>query len=70
VFVALVIQHEMRVRHIVICGLSGCAIFLNIISQSARISRKKIIACNTCDLILSTTFVCNIFLFQEGVSDV
>jgi len=25
VFVALVIQHAMRVRHIVICGLSGSA---------------------------------------------
>ena len=32
VFVALGIQHSMRMRHIVICGLSGCAVFFRIIS--------------------------------------
>ena len=32
VFVALGIQHAMRVRHIVICGLSGSTTFFNIIS--------------------------------------
>ena len=26
-FVALVVQHEMRLRHTVVCGLSGCTIF-------------------------------------------
>jgi hypothetical protein len=31
-FVALGIQHEMRMRHIVICGLSGSTIFSHIIS--------------------------------------
>jgi hypothetical protein len=32
VFVASVIQHKKRMRHIVICSLSGSTIFLHIIS--------------------------------------
>ena len=32
VFVALGIQHAMRMRHIVVCDLPGCAIFFHIIS--------------------------------------
>jgi len=32
VFVALGVKHEIRVRHIVICGLSGSVMFFHIIS--------------------------------------
>ena len=41
VFVVPGIQHAMRMIHIVICGLSGSAIFSHIISQMARLSNKK-----------------------------
>jgi len=32
VFVALGIQHAMRMRQIVICGLPGCTVFCHLIS--------------------------------------
>jgi hypothetical protein len=34
VFVALVIQHAMRMRHIVICGPSGSTVFFHNISST------------------------------------
>jgi len=40
VFVTLAIQREMRMRHIVIGGLSVSTIFFHIISQKVRFSKK------------------------------
>jgi hypothetical protein len=43
VFVALVIQHAMRIRHIAICGPTTSYVFFIIISQMARFSKRKFI---------------------------
>ena len=41
VFLTLGTQREMRMRHIVICGLSGSTVFCHILLQKARFSNKK-----------------------------
>jgi hypothetical protein len=37
----LAIQHAMRIRHIVICGLSGSTTFFDIIALKTKFSKKK-----------------------------
>jgi len=44
VFVALGIQHAMRMSHIVFCGLPGYKIFFQIILHKTRISKKKLLS--------------------------
>ena len=59
--VAFGTQHAMRVRHIVICGLTSSTIFLHILPQTAQFSKKKkVTEHKMCVLIFSTTFVWNI----------
>jgi hypothetical protein len=59
--VALSIPHATRMRHIVSCDLPGSTVFVHIISQTARLSKKKNnIEYEMCFLIFSTTFVWNI----------
>jgi len=55
VFVALGIQHAMRMRYIVVSGMPGSTIFFHIISQRARFKKKLFNI--KCALIFSTTFI-------------
>jgi len=65
VFVALGIQHEMRMRHIVICGLSGCTIFLHFISQKTKLKNKKLL--NPKYIWISCTNFYKIFLVLRRI---
>jgi hypothetical protein len=61
VFVALGIQHAMRMRRTVICGLSASTIFVHIIKQHGFRKKKSVIKHKTCALIFSTTFLSETF---------
>jgi len=68
VFAALGIQHAMRIRHIVIRGLSGSTVFFHIISKTAWLSGGGggVTEYKMCVLIFSTTFIWNISHFNNN----
>jgi len=60
VFVALVIQHEMHMRHVTICGLPRCTRF-STLSHKQHDFRKKVIEHKMCISISSTKRIWKIY---------
>ena len=56
-FVALVIQHAMHMRHIVIRGLPHSTIFFSTLPHKGQDFRKKVTEHKMCVLVLSAGFV-------------
>jgi hypothetical protein len=59
VFVALGVQHAMRMRHIVICGLPHSTVFFHISHEQRDLLKEKkmVIEHKMCVLMFSAFFV-------------
>jgi len=66
VFVAIVMQHALCVRHIVICTLSGSTIIFHIISSMAQF-KKKVSEHKMCYFHFLYSVCLKHFSFQEAL---
>ena len=66
VIVALVIQHAMRMRRIVIFGLPGSTIFFHVISLMARLPKKKMLSNMKCIFRFYLQLSSETFLILRG----
>jgi len=67
VFIALGIQHAMRLRHIFVCGLPRCTVFFPpYLIKGTILEKKNFIEYQICVSSLSTTFVWNIFRYKKN----
>jgi hypothetical protein len=57
VFVALVIQHAVRISHIVMCGLSGSTIFFPHLINGTIVEKKMYAERKMCFFLSFTAFV-------------
>ena len=60
----------MRMRRIVICGLPGSTVFFHIISQTARISKKKLLNPKCMFIFPLQPFFSENFSFQDELSEI
>ena len=68
--VALVVQHAMSVRHVIICGLSGSAIFVpHYLINGRRFKKKCYWTQNVC-FNFFYNFCLKHFSFQEEISEI
>jgi hypothetical protein len=67
VSVALAIQHESRMRHLLLSSVASLAPpNFSTLSHKRHDYRKKVTEYKMCVLIFSTTFIWNIFYFKKN----
>jgi len=69
VFIAIGIQHAMRMGHFVTYSLPGSTVIFHIISKTPRISKKKVQR-KTYILVISTAFSEQFLILKRNEQDV